>query len=170
GETLRRAVVAGVADVPQREGRGRGPDEFRARPEDGTGGIAEHAVDAQALLPVRVDILRILGVLLRQVAPIFSDDVRSDRGQLVEEVVEVDDEVLEDREVRKGFDGDRALAHVPDVGAAGEPRAPVDVRAAGPADPHATGPPEGEGRIEMIRSEEHTSELQSRSDLVCRLL
>src|SRR5206468_1585419 len=76
--------------------------------------------------------------------------VRPDRGQLVEEVVEVDDEILEDREVRKGFDGDRALAHVPDVGAAGEPRAPVDVRAAGPADPHATGPPEGEGRIEMI--------------------
>src|SRR5205823_14066985 len=83
------------------------------------GGIAEHAVDAQALLPVRVDLLRILCVLLRQVAPIFSDDVRSDRGQLVEEVVEVDDKVLEDREVRKGFDGDRALAHGPDVGAAG---------------------------------------------------
>src|SRR5439155_11955486 len=55
--------------------------EFRARPEDGTGGIAEHAVDAQALLPVRVDILRILGVLLRQVAPIFPHDVRSDRGR-----------------------------------------------------------------------------------------
>src|SRR5207247_9617581 len=109
---------AGGAAGPQCEGRGRGPDELRAGPEDGTGGIAEHAVDAQALLPVRVDILRILGVLLRQVAPIFSDDVRSDRGQLVEEVVEVDDKVLEDREVRKGFDGDGAIAQFPDVVAA----------------------------------------------------
>src|SRR5256886_8129103 len=31
-------------------------------------------------------------------------------------------------------------------------------------------PPEGAGRRDQLRSEEHTSELQSQSNLVCRLL
>src|SRR2546428_10360662 len=42
-----------------------------------------------------------------------------------------------------------------------------------PGDVLATGTPAGVGQLhggDMVRSEEHTSELQSRSDLVCRLL
>src|SRR5690606_40512467 len=50
---------------------------------------------------------------------------------------------------------------------------PADRRAAGrgrpPAAPRDRGPPSRRGR-EAVRSEEHTSELQSRENLVCRLL
>src|SRR2546421_5257973 len=59
-------------------------------------------------------------------------------------------------------------------------RREVAVREQGPRDPRNEGGPEQRHRVERdarqggapedTRSEEHTSELQSRSDLVCRLL
>src|SRR5207249_10258596 len=45
-----------------------------------------------------------LRVLLCEVAPVFADDVRRHRRELRQEVVEVHDEVLEDRKVREGID------------------------------------------------------------------
>src|SRR5713226_4670090 len=76
-ETLIRPLVPRVSDVSQGEGRRRGADELRARTEDRTRGVAQHAVDAQALLPIRLDVLRVLDVLLAEVARLFADDVRS---------------------------------------------------------------------------------------------
>src|SRR5206468_12586436 len=56
---------------------------------------------------------------------------------------------------------------------ADQPRLHGGVRAgrrAGRADDAVRGVPAGVAHLGPIRSEEHTSELQSRSDLVCRLL
>src|SRR5699024_12523649 len=59
------------------------------------------------------------------------------------------------------------------------PKAPEDPQARGPEQPNGTGAepqgeagaePQGEAAPEAVRSEEHTSELQSRFDLVCSLL
>src|SRR6266581_5355535 len=115
-EALVRALVSRVPDVPQRERGGRRPDESGARGEDRAGGVAEHAVDAQALLAVRLDVLRILDVLLLEVALLLPDDIRRDGGELVEEVVEIDHQVLDDREVRERVDGHDAAAELPDIG------------------------------------------------------
>src|SRR5438128_1104861 len=125
-----RSLVPRVAVVSEGEGRRRGPDELRTRPEDGTGRVAEHAVDAQALLPVGLHILRILDVFLPQVPPVLPDDVRRHGGELLQEIVEVHDQVLKDREIRQRFDRHRALVDVADVRSAREPRlcAPRDSR------------------------------------------
>src|SRR5438270_5469669 len=55
--------------------------------------------------------------------------------------------------------------------------APHPARACGPRHPlpasgkrESTSAPEGASRCRAVRSEEHTSELQSQSNLVCRLL
>src|SRR2546428_12735792 len=62
------------------------------------------------------------------------------------------------------------------ISAAGMPRPARSAEAArrgSPASPPGRPPPErrsSTGRSRSRRSEEHTSELQSRSDLVCRLL
>src|SRR5438034_2324242 len=55
-------------------------------------------------------------------------------------------------------------------GRLGKQPAGIDIVVHQPADrPHVTGP-RASDRIFHCRSEEHTSELQSHSDLVCRLL
>src|SRR3712207_7400843 len=51
----------------------------------------------------------------------------------------------------------------------GRPRAPVQALEDGPGAVRP-GHAGGKGRLERVRSEEHTSELQSRQYLVCRLL
>src|SRR6266581_8740920 len=124
-EALVRPLVSRVPDVPQRERRGRRSDEPRARGEHGAGGVAEHAVDAQALLAVRLDLLRILDVLLLEVALFLPHDVRGDGGELGEEVVEIHNEVVDDREVRERVHGHDAAAELPDVRAARQLRVAV---------------------------------------------
>src|SRR5256886_13196627 len=64
-ETGIRPLVPRVAIVAEREGRRRRSDELRTRAEDRTRRVAQHAVDAQALLPIALYVLRILDVLLR---------------------------------------------------------------------------------------------------------
>src|SRR5205807_10160908 len=85
-----------------------------------------------------------------EVAPLLADDVRSDGGQLLQEIIEVHHEVLEDREVRERLDRHRALVDIADVGATGEARTAVDIGAARTANAHAAGPTEGEGRIDVV--------------------
>src|SRR3989441_2574064 len=132
-KTLVGPFVPRVPDVPQRQSGRRGADELGARPEDRAGRVAQHAIDAQTLLPVRLDVLRVLHELLRQVARLLADDVRRHGRELLQEVVEVHDEVLQDREVRE--------------------RTPYIVR-------EESGDLTKEF-VQYPRSEEHTSELQS---------
>src|SRR3990170_203505 len=145
-----RAFVPGIPYVPQGEGGGRRADEMRVRADDRAGCVAQHAVDAHALLLVGLDVLRILDVLLREIAPVLAHDVRLDGSELVQEIIEVHDEVLDDREVREGIDRHDAPMDVPDVRAARELRLSVHVRPAGAADPHAAGPAEGQGWIHRV--------------------
>src|SRR5439155_1359542 len=149
-ETLIRALVPRVADVPQGQGRRGGSDELRARAEDGACGIAQHAVDAQALLPIRFDVLRVLYELLREVGRLLADDVWRYRRELLQEIVEVDHEVLEDREVRERIDRHGAPVDVSDVRAAREPRLAVHVRPARAADPHPARPPVRQRGVDLV--------------------
>lgn len=73
---------------------------------------------------------------------------RLDALVLVVEVGHVHDQVLDDEHVRQRRD--RRGGPVGDLGEAGEAVAAVDVHGAGPADALAAGPPEGEGRIDLV--------------------
>src|SRR6266571_6895430 len=149
-KTLVGPFVPCVPDVPQRQRGRRGADELGARPEDRAGRVAQHAIDAQTLLPVRLDVLWVLHELFRQVAGLLADDVRRHRRKLLQEIVEVYDEVLEDREVRERIDRDGALVDVADVRAARELRLAVHVRAARAADPHPARPPVRQRGVEVV--------------------
>src|SRR5207245_9692072 len=132
-ETWLRALVRRVADVRQGQGRRGGPDELGARAEHRACGITEHAVDAQALLPIGLDVFRVLHELLRQIGRLLADDVRRHGRELLQEIVEVHHEVLEDREVRERIDRRGAAVDGAVVGAAGWARLAVRVRPARPA-------------------------------------
>src|SRR5947209_802491 len=149
-EAFIRALVPRVADVSQGQGRRGRSDEPGASAEDRAGRVAQHAVDAQALLPIRFDILRVLEELLGQFARLLADDVRRDGRELREEIVEVHDEVLEDREVRERIDRHRALVDVADVRATREPRRAVHVRPARTTDAHAARPPVRQRGVEVV--------------------
>src|SRR3990170_2418181 len=146
-----RALVAGVPDVPVREGGGRGPDEVLAPSEHGARRIAQHAVDAHALLPVGLDLLGRLQILaFGQGLRLLPHDVRLDALELPEEVVVLHDEVLDHGKVGHRVDRDQAAIHVLHERPAREDRPSVHVRAAGSADPHPAGPAERERGVEVV--------------------
>src|SRR5688572_29832493 len=99
-ESFRRPLVARVEIVALREGDGRGPDEVWIQSIDRARRIAEHAVDAHAVLLVLVQLVRRLEMLPFGDWLLFvADDPGLHGNELAHEVADLHDEIADDGKV-----------------------------------------------------------------------
>src|SRR5439155_25764893 len=134
-EPLLGALVAPVEVVALRErDRGR-PDERRIQAIDATRRVAQHAVDAHAVLLVFVHLLRRLPVLSLGLRLLFrANQPRLDLDQLLHEIPDVHDQIADYREVAQRLDAHRTAAVLRKERGAGQLRLTIHRHAAAPAD------------------------------------
>src|SRR5262249_3843619 len=137
--------------VTLRERDGGRTDEFRVEAVDRARRIAEHAVDAHAVLLVVLELLRGLPILtLGDRLLHLPYDPWLDAHQFPHEVPDVDDEVADDRKVAKRLDPDRSGRVVAEERGACELGLAVDGHPAAAADAHPARPPVRQRAIEAV--------------------
>src|SRR6266849_6117727 len=144
------ALVARIEIVAAGKRDRRRAEKLVVQAVDGAGRVTEHAVDAFAELAELIDLLHRLAMLAgTERVLLLPDDPRFDGLQLVHEVLHVDDEVANDREVLERLDSDGSGPVVAEEGVAGELRGSVDHHPAAPADAHPARPPIAEAAVNV---------------------
>src|SRR5216684_2888137 len=135
------ALVPGILNVPVSQCCSRRTKELLVKPIDGASGIAQHAVDTGGELIVSFQFLCALTVFTLFRRRLFLPDYpRLDLHKLPHEVVHVDDEVFDNREVWQWFHSDRSAFEFVEKAGTGEFRDSVDVRSTASADSHSARP------------------------------
>ena len=134
-------AVARVEVVALSEGNGGRTEELRLNAIYRAGGVAQHAVDAHAVLLVLSELFRRLQIFaLGQRFRFLRNEPGLDPGELVHEIVEVDHQVADDREIGQRLDADSIGVVILEESGTGQFRLAVDHHAAAAAHTHAARP------------------------------